>query len=245
MSRIAKTIFITGIILMPLSYHMGRKLPPKESILRSLYDEPVQVKTDKKPFDVEKKGIVYNVIPLFEYELWGLIVSVHHSDSWIDASHKRWKDYLNIKDVAVIWGGNIESGVYPKIKFFNRDFTWNARAKRDVWKKFKYNYISNNHIVAVDESVEKTIMASRRGDQVHVKGYLVDYSHSNGKFWRRTSTSRQDRGNRSCEVVYVTGFSILKRSQVKWRRLFTASLYMILISSVFCLIDFFNSGSKI
>ena len=41
-----------------------------------------------------------------------MIVSYHHSASFIDISHKQWNDYLNTKDICVIWGRNVETGVY-------------------------------------------------------------------------------------------------------------------------------------
>ena len=72
---------------------------------------------------------------------------------------------------------------------------------------------ANTHVIAADSSVKSVINRIRRGDHVHLKGYLVNITGlaSGGKtFSWNSSISRTDSGNGACEVFYVTDAKILK-----------------------------------
>ena len=66
---------------------------------------------------------------------------------------------------------------------------------------------SNNHIIAANGDIEMKVWSIRRGDHVRLKGYLVnlDGNGDGGKTYHwHSSTTRNDTGNHSCEVFYVT-----------------------------------------
>jgi hypothetical protein len=77
-------------------------------------------------------------------------------------------------------------------------------------------------------------MNVRRGDQIHIQGYLADYQNSKGVI-RRTSISRTDGGQGACEIIYVTGFEVLKKGNPFLNQVFTLSKYAA-IGSVLLLI---------
>jgi len=101
---------------------------------------------------------------------------------------------------------------------------------------FKNDSLSNNHLLAGEEEINKAIMEAKTGDQIYLKGYLIEYSHSNGGFLRRSSTSRTD--NR-CETIYVTDFQILKKANPQWRSIYTITKYSIISCLILLLILFF------
>ena len=68
------------------------------------------------------------------------------------------------------------------------------------------------------------------GDQIHFEGYLSSYSNASG-FHRGTSTIRTDTGNGACETVYVTEFDISDPAPRGWRKLQSAALWGLLLSS--------------
>jgi len=80
-TKIIKIILLISIILFGISFFQKGKLPDKEDVLEQLYQEPLQTETDAAPFKTERGGIVYDISPLYDYELYGLIVSYHHSKS--------------------------------------------------------------------------------------------------------------------------------------------------------------------
>ena len=207
---------------------MRNRLPDKSHILEPLLQNPIQTKEGiGAPFEVTRKNVTYAVKPLFSYELWGLVVSYHHSASFIDVSHKQWNDFLNTKDICVIWGTNVETGVYKRMTFRNRDFTCTYRyPDRETGELFSENGLSNNHLLPADPFVADAILKARTGDQVHFKGWLVSYGQKGAPYSRGSSTVRNDRGNGACEVVYVTEFEILGEANAAWRTIYKLSLIL-------------------
>mgnify|MGYP006877896064 FL=1 len=215
-----------AVAAFAVSFFMRGRLPDRSLILDELLKAPVQTADGlPEPFEVARKGYTYAVTPLFGYELWGLVVSYHHSASFVDISHKQWNDYLNTKDVCVIWGRNVETGVYERMRFRNRDFTCFYRyPDREARDLFTESCLSNNHLLPADPFVAEAVLRAREGDQVRLKGWLVKYGIKGAPYARGSSTVRTDRGNGACEVVYVTEFEILRKGNVFWRALHRASL---------------------
>ena len=235
--EIVKTLLLISIGLVVLSFFLKDRLPPADEILDSLRSEPVQERAElPPPFEVVRKGATYTVAPLYNYDLYGMVVSYHNSDSFVDISHKRWKDYLNVKDLCVIWGKNVESDVYLRMKFSSRDFTcYYTYPDEETLRLFRESCLSNNHLLSADPSLIRSIMKARRGDQIHLRGYLAMYDQKQTGFHRGTSISRHDRGNGACETVYVTDFAVLKRANPRWRAVFNISLLSSVAGIIFLL----------
>ena len=212
---------LLSLLLWLLSLLFINRLPGPQDIYAQLFREPLQTAANiPLPFTVIKNKLTYIVTPLFHYELHGLVVSQHRSDSLLDLSHRRWQDYLNIKDLCVVWGKNISSGVYRKMKFWNRDFTCMCEfPDGETAMLFSGNHLSNNHILCADKELSRRILNARPGDQIFFKGYLVRYSQPANQFLRGTSTVRNDTGNGACETVFVTDFFILQRANRVWQAL--------------------------
>ena len=70
---------------------------------------------------------------------------------------------------------------------------------------------SNMHMVPANSWVLKKLKEIRHGDVVRLKGFLVDIDADSGFRWR-TSLSRDDTGNGSCELFYVNDIHIEERS---------------------------------
>ena len=241
--KLAKPFFFISLILLVGYFIFANELPPKEDILPELLQEPKQVEVIKPAFTVERDEKTYTIEPLYSYDIYGLVVSYNHSDSWYDYYHKQWGDSLNKKDIALIWGNNARSGIYHSLKFWNGSWTayWKSRrgVGRDLWSQFNNHEFSNNHLLAGDLEVQKKIMTSRKGDQIHMKGYLSNYSHSGFAAPRGTSISRTDTGNGACETIFVTEFDILKKSNLLWRYIGGLSKLMLCITLVILIAGFF------
>ena len=223
--RLARILFPAAALAFAVSFFMRDRYPDKSLILEPLLQNPVQSEAGvPDPFEVVRKGVTYTVTPLFSYELWGMIVSYHHAASFIDVSHKQWNDFLNTKDVCLIWGRNVETGVYRRMRFRNRDFTCFYRyPDRETYELFTENCLSNNHLLPADPLVADEILKARKGDQVRFKGWLASYGVKGTPYARRSSTVRNDRGNGACEVVYVTEFEVLREANAAWRALYRLS----------------------
>jgi hypothetical protein len=229
----AKFVLVAAALAFVLSFFMKDRLPGREAILEPLLQEPIQTGKDLPgPFDVTRKGVTYTVTPFFNYELWGMVVSYHHANSFIDISHEAWNDHINVKDVCVLWGKNLESAVYTRMKFKNRDFTcFYTYPDRETGKVFTENCLSNNHLLPADSIVAGTIMRTKKGDQVHLKGWLVSYGIKDSPYKRMTSTTRRDRGNGACETVFINEFEILRAANPAWRALYKLSLVLMVLGA--------------
>ena len=71
------------------------------------------------------------------------------------------------------------------------------------------------------------------GDQIHMKGMLVNYAWASQPNWKRnTSTTRKDGGRRACEVVFVDEFEILEASNATANTMFSISAWLLLLSII-------------
>ena len=95
---------------------------------------------------------------------------------------------------------------------------------------FRSQALSNNHLLSDDAKVDKTIKEVTLGDQILMRGYLAEYSHSNNSFKRGTSITRDDTGAYACETVFVADFKILKKSNQIWRKIYNWTKYIAIVA---------------
>lgn len=231
-------VLFASILLLLVSFVQKDKLPGKKKIHKGLYKQPIQTQTTARPFDTIVGGRAYHITPLYDYELYGLVVSYYDSTGWWDITHKfLWKDYINIKDICVVYGYNVITEVYKDMRFKSGSWTcWPKTVTEEARSKFFGPCLSNNHLVSDKKTVNKKIMKAEKGDQIHLKGYLVTYSHGGGT--RGTSLTREDTGNGACETIYVTDFKILRKGNRFWRYLFSISTLLV-AGSIILMIFFF------
>lgn len=217
--KLLRACFLLCLLLWALALLLDDRLPPAGAILPPLLAEPRQEADGvPPPFAVTVKKLTYVVKPLFRYEIAGLVVSQHRADSLLDIHHRRWQDHLNIKDLCLVWGRNIESGVYREMKFWNRDFTCLCRfPDGETAKLFSGRHLSNNHLLAADPALRRRILSARPGDQVLLRGFLAEYGQPANGFARGSSTVRDDTGNGACETIFVSEFQRLRRGNPFWR----------------------------
>lgn len=223
MSRWSRYIFWAGLALLLFSWWRGHPLPRPVQLVDPLFNEPLQEPVRAQPFEVSAGGIVYTINPLFRYELDGLVVSRHNADTWWDFAHREWNDALNVTDLCVVWGRNVRTDVYRRLKYWSGQFTCNFRTdSAEVFAAFDPSALSNNHLLSESASLVRVMKNVRVGDQIHFSGFLAEYSHNHGfPFKRGTSIIRTDTGNGACETVYVEDFSILRKgdrltSMLQW-----------------------------
>jgi len=220
--RAAAVVFFASIPLLLASAVLRDRLPQAGALLPDLGQSPVQEPLVRPAFETTVGEQTYTVVPRYRYELWGLVVSKHDANAWWDIyHHPLWKDFINVKDLCVVWGENLAPEVYRALDFSSDPWTcyastWDGAA----WARFRMDELSNNHLLADRKALSRSIMAAREGDQVYFRGYLADYKHADWQSYRRSSEVRTDTGNGACETVYLEEFRILKRANPLWRFLF-------------------------
>ncbi len=93
---------------------------------------------------------------------------------------------------------------------FNSEFSWDIRN----WNRWTLRtQFSNNHLIPANKKIRRLLKKIKEWDVVRLQWYLV-YVHFETKQWlweRHSSLSRDDRWDHSCEVMYVTNVTRLKK----------------------------------
>ena len=214
------TILICLIIWIVGWYTRGA-LPNLSSIDQNLKSAPIQSDTKATPFDFEYGSANYVIEPLAEYEIYGLIVTHNDPTGWGDIYHDDAS--VDFRDLCLLWGTNLSPAVFNNFEFWSEPWTCNARTQSTAaFQVFDQRALGNNHLLSADEEVRHTINSAQIGDQIHLKGQLINYYPPGlSQYGRRSSLTRDDTGNGACEVVFVRSAEILKRGPQLGYNLFT------------------------
>ncbi len=245
--KIFKIFYIVIIILFVISWMKIRELPKRNEISVDLFKQPIQTDTTRENFSFLYKGKNYFVKPIADYELWGLVVTQNNINAWFNFYHD--ENSVNLKDVCVVWGKNIENEAYrdEKISYKSGEWTcyysWLGKLKNP----FYGNNLSNNHLLTAKQDIQKMIRRLNIGDQLYLKGSLVDYAEADQLSYRITSISRDDensnaRGGGACEIVYVDDMKVLKKNQSFWHFINSFSKVLFIFLITIQLILFIKAG---
>ena len=218
-ARLGGLLMAAGAGLAVASLLLRHALPAPSDLLPELRREPVQEPIQASPFETRVGGVTYTVRPVADYEIWGLVVSNHDSDTWWDWIHKASNDHLNVVDLCVVFAENVERGGYVGLDYSSGQFVCNVEtSSTERWQRFSMRALSNNHLLADRESVASRLRDVRIGDQVRIRGLLAEYTHNAGFAFRRgTSLTRDDTGNGACETIYVQEVEVLRSGGKPWR----------------------------
>ena len=191
-------------------------------IAREIYDigrrrsiagipDPIQTPAEGSAF-ISSFGFDVHITYDYAYDIEGLVVHTRRYFGFMSMA-----DAISPMDVGLAWGRIAE---YNERMDFNWDhgerylkFEPESAAALEMIGDEGYilSHFSNNHLIPADFSVSHKIKMIRRGDHIRLKGYLVSvYGSRWGKeFAWDSSTSRSDKGNGACEVIYVTDVEFL------------------------------------
>ncbi len=208
--KLLKPLFIASLTLVVFSWSLKGRFVDHSEIDPALLSEPLQTETERDPFTFEYKKQKVSVRPVARYEQWGLVVSHNNIHSMADLVHD--SSSVDTKDLCVIWGPNLESNDFRRVRYKSGQFTCYYRYRSGT--RFHHRALGNNHLITDSQAIRDQIAAVRVGDQVRLEGLLVDYQMDDWQsFWRRTSTRRDDT---DCEVVFVEELEVLRRATPFW-----------------------------
>jgi hypothetical protein len=224
-------VMISSALTLVVAFWNRNDLPGTIAFHPQLKDEPRQREIHKRPLLVPYAGVDYRVEPLYDYELYGLVVSYRQHDGE-DSMHRWSNDHLNVADVCVVWSDTAFSPTLAVLDFWNGIFTCNVQTRDSVaWSNFKMNQLSNNHLISADSFIRDRIAEIRVGDQVRIKGSLARYGAAGGGL-RGTSTTRDDSGDGACETILVDEFEIIVPGFSLWRVSMYAALALLIATLV-------------
>ena len=212
---------LIALCAAPTAFYYKSQPPSVADIDQSLQQEPLQSKTTKSISSFHYFDQSYNIKPMANYELRGLVVSHNNTTGMGDLYHDETS--LDTKDLCVIWGDNIKTDDFHHVKFSSGAWTCHLEYPKGV--SINLHQVANNHLITDSEVVRDDIANIRIGDQIKLKGWLVDYQNSsNTNFWRKSSLVRNDMGDGACEVVLVNYIEVIKQGNPRWYLLWQYSM---------------------
>ncbi|MDR7377884.1 hypothetical protein J2X19_002563 [Rhodoferax ferrireducens] len=217
--RHAHTLLLAGLAGIATGWWTQGSLPAHQRLAPATLAEPLQTATSSAAFTARVGQVDYRITPRYDYELSGLVVSRHDSAAWWDWIHAASNDHLNVVDLCVVWGANAAAGAYERMAFSSGQFVCYFSTDDDAtWRPDYVRALSNNHLLTDSPRIARQLRGMQVGDQIRLRGSLVEYAHNAGfAFFRGTSTSRDDTGNGACETIFVREASVLQAAPA-WPR---------------------------
>lgn len=227
-SHVNGLLILLSFSMLMLSFWNRNDLRDDMGVEEWLTDEPVQIETDRSDQTESVGGYDYEIMPLYDYEISGLVVS-YRLHSGKHGVHRLTKDNLNVADICIVWGDNATTLPLTQFQFWNREFTCYVKTKSSShWQQFNGDELSNNHLITNDPAVRDAIRDVSIGDQITIKGSLAEYRNVQTGGLRGTSTVRHDTGNGACETILVDEMTIVSSYTNNWRMLMYLSLLFFL-----------------
>ena len=186
-------LIIIGIILL---------IPKKESI--AFIESPIQInKTQLETIEFEGKDRLVNITFLAEYKITGIVKSkkIYTSDN---------SSIVSPMDLAIAWGNLNQEEIDENITYSQRSRWYYYHIKENdlVGLNEVKNQSANTHMIPSDDNIFKQLKKIRKNDMIELEGYLVSVElFKNQNPWT-SSLSREDTGDKACEIMYVTKVTI-------------------------------------
>ena len=159
-------------------------------------DDPVQENVANGPhFQVGE----YDLQALARFELDARVLSAERYRTGRESD-------LSPVDLALGWGPMSSNEVLAPLRisqggrFFY--YTWSSTKDLKASPEQIRSHASNMHMIPLDSVTRETLLEARRGNLVHLSGWLVDARARDGWRWH-SSLTRYDTGSGACELVAV------------------------------------------
>jgi len=139
----------------------------------------------------------HEVQPLAEFAVTARVLSVerYHSDRAAQ---------LSPVDLALGWGSMSRKSVSDRLSISQsgRWYHWRYSGEPPLPHREIEQSSANMHIIPASKEVAKIVADAGTGSVVSLRGYLIQAKGKDGWTWR-SSLSRDDTGDGSCEVLFV------------------------------------------
>ena len=172
---------------------------------------PTQILTSGSQ-DLEKENWRGTAIYRAKYDIQGLVINAakYNGDTFYDR--------ISPLDIGLAWGDTAQNNHLIKWTRGHRFVTAsvNALYKMYINKSTStlFQQYSNNHLIFIDDDLLQKAQNVQLGDYIRIKGYLVDIeghkiSEPAIKYDFKTSLTRNDDGEESCEIILVTNLEFI------------------------------------
>jgi hypothetical protein len=245
--KMERIFFWSLVLFLFFSFFARHNFKSVSSPDSELFGEPVKSQlSDDKKIQFSQDGFAFTLTPLYEYEMSALVVNKLNYERF---SLTR-SDNIFPVDLCLTWGENVKSKAY---RHKSIGFRQDARFCFGYWSSeasFSWAEVSNNHLVIKDQEIRKKVMSIVEGDQIRLKGKLVNVEAKNidgklGKYesqlsnWN-SSVKLGDSGAGACEVIFVEDLEIIKKGNPLFFYGFQVALWIFLLFVFYKIIKFFH-----
>jgi hypothetical protein len=192
-------------LLIVLFFSCGPSPSGRDGSPINFLEPPSVEKQEPEIIRVTKDGYDITIMQKAAYSVRGIVVGRENY-------HSGWNALISPADVALCWGKLAENGTYRGLKWSqgNRWYFWHAGDDFGYSDDFVSRHSSNNHLIPATRNLAKAVKSLQEGDTVEMTGHLVDVAaakKSQNYGWN-SSISTTDRGDGSCEVIYLTRLKV-------------------------------------
>jgi len=201
-------IFLVVIALAIPAYLFINRPTASEEDFSSIdtFQDPLQLSLlDPQNVLINSKGLAAIVTPFAKYKISAVILSKKKYP-------QKWASIISPLDFALGWG-DVSKPENVKNIDVRQTMRW-YRYRFDAEVTISQNYISthssNHHIIPANDNIRKAVLFAKKHDKIVLEGYLVNISgkYKNGNISWRSSHTRTDTGDGSCEILYVTSVKL-------------------------------------
>ncbi len=151
-----------------------------------------------KTLELKAGGKKYTIHLMAKYKVAARVLSKKRY--YFESSSK-----LSKYDLALGWGklSEIASDKYIKYSQSNRWYFCKYSGNSPYDSEYISKHSANTHLIHSNYNILKALNKVKKNDTLILSGYLVNVSGNNGFTWN-SSLTREDTGNGSCEILYVT-----------------------------------------
>jgi hypothetical protein len=189
-----RRLFAVAVIALLLWWvASGRDVQHPPGVL--VREEPVQtdVPIGQRPF--EKNG--YTVTPLAHFDIRARVLGAEHY-------YLGRETELSPVDLALGWGPMSDTAVIDQLSISQggRFYFYRWSNAPPIPQGEIVTHSANMHLIPAESAIARQLSWVRRGQLVHLVGWLVRAEARDGWHWV-SSLTRADSGGGSCEVVWV------------------------------------------
>ena len=201
-------VFFLIIVLAVLGYfYMVRLVISAEdrTSIEPLQDPQQYSLFDYRVFPVNLKNLDATIKPVAKYKISAVILRKKQYAT-------EWTSKVSPFDLALGWGevSKPENFKHIKVKQTMRWYQYKIDSECTITPYYISTHSSNHHIIPANDNIRNAILFAKKHDKIYLEGYLVNVSgkYKNRNVYWRTSQTRNDTGNNSCEIMYVTSVKL-------------------------------------
>ncbi len=183
----------------------GGSFPPASASSSTPIDvkaDPVQGPAEGVPIELKRGDFTFTVTARASYVIQAEVMSVEDYGSG-------WNTLLSPVDFALAWGPLTDPAAKEHISYSQsgRWYYYEFDGACPVDQSTIRTHSANVHILPATGELDEAVRAVRAGDRIRLTGRLVSVdgkSEDGQTVWWHSSLTREDEGDGSCEVMWVT-----------------------------------------